>query len=150
MPSHSMKRVEANGDWSLFCPNEAPGLHEVHGEEFEALYEKYEKEGRQRKTIPAQKFWYAIREAHIETGGPFISYKDAVNGMSQRQNIFALYSNCFSAKSNQKNLGTIKSSNLCTEIIEYSPPMKLLFATSPPLISPPSSMASTTSIGSMM
>ena len=82
MPSHSMKHVEANGDWSLFCPNKAPGLHEVHGEEFEALYEKYEKEGRQRKTIPAQKFWYAIREAHIETGGPFISYKDAVNGMS--------------------------------------------------------------------
>jgi ribonucleotide reductase alpha subunit len=77
MPSHSMKLVEANGDWSLFCPNEAPGLHEVHGEEFEALYasEKYEKEGRQRKTIPAQKLWYAILEAHIETSGPFMLYK---------------------------------------------------------------------------
>jgi len=77
MPSHSMKLVEANGDWSLFCPNEAPGLHEVHGEEFEALYasEKYEKEGRQRKTIPAQKLWYAILEVHIETSGPFMLYK---------------------------------------------------------------------------
>ena len=75
-----MKRVEANGDWSLFCPNEAPGLHEVHGEEFVALYEKYEKEGRQRKTIPAQKLWYAILEAQIETGGPFMLYKDSANG----------------------------------------------------------------------
>ncbi|KAH7925582.1 hypothetical protein BV22DRAFT_1088728 [Leucogyrophana mollusca] len=100
-----MKRVEANADWSLFCPNEAPGLHEVHGEEFEALYEKYEKEGRQRRVVPAQKLWYAILEAQIETGGPFMCYKDAAN-----------------AKSNQKNLGTIKSSNLCTEIIEYSSP----------------------------
>ncbi|KAH7906714.1 ribonucleotide reductase [Hygrophoropsis aurantiaca] len=100
-----MKRVEANGEWSLFCPNEAPNLHEVHGAEFEALYEKYEKEGRARRTIPAQKLWYAILEAQIETGGPFMVYKDAAN-----------------AKSNQKNLGTIKSSNLCTEIIEYSSP----------------------------
>lgn len=100
-----MKRVEANGEWSLFCPNEAPGLHEVHSEEFEALYEKYEKEGRARKTIPAQKLWYAILEAQIETGGPFMVYKDHAN-----------------RKSNQKNLGTIKSSNLCTEIIEYSSP----------------------------
>ena len=74
-----MKRVEANGEWSLFCPNEAPGLHEVHSEEFEALYEKYEKEGRARKTIPAQKLWYAILEAQIETGGPFMVYKDLAN-----------------------------------------------------------------------
>jgi ribonucleotide reductase alpha subunit len=74
-----MKRVEANENWSLFCPNEAPDLHEVHGEEFEALYEKYEKEGRARKVIPAQKLWYAILEAQIETGGPFMCYKDAAN-----------------------------------------------------------------------
>ncbi|KAJ6584061.1 ribonucleotide reductase alpha subunit [Mycena vulgaris] len=105
IPDLFMKRVEANGDWSLFCPNEAPGLHEVHSAEFEALYEKYEKEGRARKTIPAQKLWYAILEAQVETGGPFMLYKDAAN-----------------SKSNQKNLGTIKSSNLCTEIIEYSSP----------------------------
>ncbi|KAJ6588887.1 ribonucleotide reductase alpha subunit [Mycena capillaripes] len=105
IPDLFMKRVEANGDWSLFCPNEAPGLHEVHSEEFEALYEKYEKEGRARKTIPAQKLWYAILEAQIETGTPYMLYKDAAN-----------------SKSNQKNLGTIKSSNLCTEIIEYSSP----------------------------
>ncbi|KAJ7033696.1 ribonucleotide reductase alpha subunit [Mycena alexandri] len=105
IPDLFMKRVEANGDWSLFCPNEAPGLHEVHSEEFVALYEKYEKEGRARKTIPAQKLWYAILEAQIETGTPFMLYKDAAN-----------------SKSNQKNLGTIKSSNLCTEIIEYSSP----------------------------
>lgn len=100
-----MKRVESNENWSLFCPNEAPNLHEVHGEEFEALYEKYEKEGRAHKVVPAQKLWYAILEAQIETGGPFMVYKDAAN-----------------RKSNQKNLGTIKSSNLCTEIIEYSSP----------------------------
>ncbi|KAF8157859.1 ribonucleotide reductase alpha subunit [Crassisporium funariophilum] len=105
IPDLFMKRVEANGDWSLFCPNEAPNMHEVHSEEFEALYEKYEKEGRARKTIPAQKLWYAILEAQIETGGPFMVYKDHAN-----------------SKSNQKNLGTIKSSNLCTEIIEYSSP----------------------------
>lgn len=77
---YSMKRVEANADWPLFCPNEAPGLHEVHGEEFEALFEKYEREGRQRKFVPAQKLWYAILEAQIETGGPFMLYKDAANG----------------------------------------------------------------------
>ncbi|KAJ7266992.1 ribonucleotide reductase alpha subunit [Mycena haematopus] len=105
IPDLFMKRVEANGEWSLFCPNEAPGLHEVHSEEFEALYEKYEKEGRARKVIPAQKLWYAILEAQIETGTPYMLYKDAAN-----------------SKSNQKNLGTIKSSNLCTEIIEYSSP----------------------------
>ncbi|KAM6494446.1 Ribonucleotide reductase, barrel domain containing protein [Amanita muscaria] len=100
-----MRRVEANQDWSLFCPNEAPGLHEVWGPEFEALYEKYEKEGRARKTIPAQKLWYAVLESQIETGGPFMLYKDSAN-----------------SKSNQQQLGTIKSSNLCCEIIEYSSP----------------------------
>ncbi|KDQ62691.1 hypothetical protein JAAARDRAFT_171254 [Jaapia argillacea MUCL 33604] len=105
IPDLFMKRVEANGEWSLFCPNEAPNLHEVHSAEFEELYEKYEREGRAKKTIPAQKLWYAILEAQIETGGPFMVYKDAAN-----------------AKSNQKNLGTIKSSNLCTEIIEYTSP----------------------------
>ncbi|EPQ50976.1 hypothetical protein GLOTRDRAFT_81543 [Gloeophyllum trabeum ATCC 11539] len=105
IPDLFMKRVKANGNWTLMCPNEAPGLHEVYGEEFEKLYEKYENEGRGRKTMPAQKLWYAILEAQIETGGPFMLYKDAANN-----------------KSNQKNLGTIKSSNLCTEIIEYSSP----------------------------
>ncbi|KAG6332002.1 hypothetical protein ID866_7087 [Astraeus odoratus] len=105
VPDLFMKRVEANQDWSLFCPNEAPGLPDCWGEEFEALYEKYEKEGRARRTVPAQKLWYAILEAQVETGGPFMVYKDSAN-----------------RKSNQKNLGTIKSSNLCTEIIEYSAP----------------------------
>ena len=78
---NSMKRVEADGQWSLFCPNEAPGLHEVWGQEFEELYEKYEREGRARKTIKAQELWYAILAAQIETGGPFMLYKDACNGM---------------------------------------------------------------------
>lgn len=74
-----MKRVEANGEWSLFCPSEAPGMADVHGAEFEALYEKYEQEGRARRSVPAQKLWYAILEAQIETGGPFMLYKDAAN-----------------------------------------------------------------------
>ena len=74
-----MKRIGENGNWTLFSPDEAPGLHEVYGEEFEALYEKYEKEGRGRKTISAQKLWYAIMDAQIETGGPFMCYKDAAN-----------------------------------------------------------------------
>ncbi|KAG2051608.1 ribonucleotide reductase large subunit [Suillus hirtellus] len=100
-----MKRIESNENWLLFCPNKVPGLHEVHGEEFEALYETYEIEGRAQTVIPAQKLWYAILEAQIETGGPFMVYKDSAN-----------------RKSNQKNLGTIKLSNLCTEIIEYSSP----------------------------
>ncbi|KMU72381.1 ribonucleoside-diphosphate reductase large chain [Coccidioides immitis RMSCC 3703] len=104
-PDLFMKRVEKNGDWTLFCPNEAPGLADVYGDEFEALYEQYEKEGRGRKTIKAQKLWYAILEAQTETGNPFMLYKDACN-----------------RKSNQKNLGTIRSSNLCTEIIEYTSP----------------------------
>ncbi len=100
-----MKRVEANDTWSLFCPNEAPELSECYGEEFERLYEKYELEGRARKTIKAQDLWFAIMESQIETGTPYMLYKDAAN-----------------LKSNQKNLGTIKSSNLCTEIIEYTAP----------------------------
>ncbi|CAO3587383.1 unnamed protein product [Absidia cylindrospora] len=105
IPDLFMKRVEANGEWSMFCPSEAPGLHEVWGDEFEALYEKYEREGRARETIKAQKLWYAILEAQTETGNPFMLYKDACN-----------------RKSNQQNLGTIKCSNLCTEIVEYSSP----------------------------
>ena len=98
-----MKRVEAEGEWSLFCPNEAPGLAECWGDEFEALYERYEQEGRARKTIKARDLWSSILEAQIETGTPYMLYKDACN-----------------RKSNQQNLGTIKSSNLCTEIIEYT------------------------------
>jgi ribonucleoside-diphosphate reductase alpha chain len=98
-----MKRVEANGEWSLFCPNEAPGLSECWGEAFEKLYEQYEAEGKARKTIKAQDLWFAILESQIETGTPYMLYKDAANG-----------------KSNQQNLGTIKSSNLCTEIMEYT------------------------------
>jgi ribonucleoside-diphosphate reductase alpha chain len=98
-----MKRVEENGNWSLFCPNEAPGLADTFGDEFVKLYEKYEAEGRARKTIKAQELWFAILEAQIETGTPYMLYKDAAN-----------------SKSNQQNLGTIKSSNLCTEILEYT------------------------------
>lgn len=74
-----MKRVESGGNWSLFSPDEAPGLPEVYGDEFERLFERYEQEGRARKTIPAQKLWYAILDAQIETGGPFMCYKDAAN-----------------------------------------------------------------------
>ena len=102
-PDLFMKRVEENGDWSLFCPNEAPGLSECYGEAFEKLYTKYEKEGRARKTVKAQDLWFAILDSQIETGNPYMLYKDACN-----------------EKSNQKNLGTIKSSNLCTEILEYT------------------------------
>jgi ribonucleoside-diphosphate reductase alpha chain len=105
IPDLFMKRVEQDGDWSLFCPNEAPGLHESWGDNFEQLYEQYESEGRARKTIKAQELWFAILEAQIETGTPYLLYKDAAN-----------------SKSNQQNLGTIKSSNLCTEIIEYTSP----------------------------
>ena len=104
-PDLFMKRVEKNLDWTLFCPNEAPGLADVYGDDFEVLYEKYEKEGRGRQTVKAQKLWYAVLEAQTETGTPYMLYKDACN-----------------KKSNQKNLGTIKSSNLCTEIIEYTAP----------------------------
>ena len=98
-----MERVEANEDWSLFCPHEAPGLADCWGKEFEALYTKYEKEGRARKVVKAQELWFAILDSQVETGTPYLLYKDAANG-----------------KSNQQNLGTIKSSNLCTEIIEYT------------------------------
>ncbi|KFY73713.1 hypothetical protein V499_06211 [Pseudogymnoascus sp. VKM F-103] len=105
IPDLFMKRVEKNGDWTLMCPNECPGLADVYGDEFEALYEGYEKEGKGRKTIKAQKLWYSILESQTETGNPFMLYKDACN-----------------RKSNQKNLGTIRSSNLCTEIVEYSAP----------------------------
>jgi ribonucleoside-diphosphate reductase alpha subunit len=103
IPDLFMQRVENNEMWSLFCPNEAPGLAEVWGEEFERLYDKYEKEGKARKQIKAQDLWFEILESQIETGTPYILYKDAAN-----------------RKSNQKNLGTIKSSNLCTEILEYT------------------------------
>ncbi len=105
IPDLFMKRVEQNEDWSLFCPNEAPGLSDCHGEEFERLYEKYEREGRARETIKAQELWFEVLESQIETGTPYMLYKDSAN-----------------RKSNQKNLGTIKSSNLCTEIIEYTAP----------------------------
>jgi ribonucleoside-diphosphate reductase alpha chain len=100
-----MKRVESNEEWSLFCPNEAPGLADCYGEDFERLYEKYEREGRARKVIKAQDLWFEILESQIETGTPYMLFKDAAN-----------------KKSNQKNLGTIKSSNLCTEILEYTSP----------------------------
>ncbi|EKB47524.1 ribonucleoside-diphosphate reductase subunit alpha [Cecembia lonarensis] len=105
IPDLFMKRVEQNDEWSLFCPNEAPGLADCHGEEFEKLYEKYEREGKARETIKAQELWFEILESQIETGTPYMLYKDSAN-----------------KKSNQQNLGTIKSSNLCTEIIEYTSP----------------------------
>ncbi|MEO1516161.1 MAG: ribonucleoside-diphosphate reductase subunit alpha [Bacteroidota bacterium] len=105
MPDLFMERVKQDGDWSLFCPNEAPGLFDTYGGEFEALYHKYEEEGRARKTLKAQDLWFKILESQIETGTPYILYKDACN-----------------KKSNQKNLGTIRSSNLCTEILEYTSP----------------------------
>ena len=105
IPDLFMKRVEENGDWTLMCPNECPGLPESHSEEFEALYTKYEKEGKGRKTIKAQDLWFKILDSQVETGTPYMLFKDAAN-----------------AKSNQKNLGTIRSSNLCTEIIEYTAP----------------------------
>lgn len=105
IPDLFMKRVEENGNWTLMCPNECPGLADTHSEEFEKLYTKYEEEGRGRKTIKAQDLWFAILESQIETGTPYMLYKDAAN-----------------AKSNQQNLGTIKSSNLCTEIMEYTSP----------------------------
>ena len=103
VPDLFMKRVEENGEWSLFCPNECPGLADCYGDDFEKLYEKYEKEGKARETIKAQDLWFEVLESQIETGTPYMLYKDAAN-----------------KKSNQKNLGTIKSSNLCTEILEYT------------------------------
>ena len=104
-PDLFMKRVEENGDWTLMCPNECPGLADSWGPEFEALYTKYEAEGKGRKTIKAQDLWFKVLESQVETGTPYMLYKDAANG-----------------KSNQQNLGTIRSSNLCTEIIEYTSP----------------------------
>ena len=104
-PDLFMKRVEEGGDWTLMCPDECPGLSDVWGEKFEKLYTKYEKEGKGKKTIKAQELWFKIMESQIETGTPYMLYKDAAN-----------------SKSNQQNLGTIKSSNLCTEIMEYTAP----------------------------
>uniref|UniRef100_A0A8D2BSK5 Ribonucleoside-diphosphate reductase n=1 Tax=Sus scrofa TaxID=9823 RepID=A0A8D2BSK5_PIG len=103
IPDLFMKRVETNQDWSLMCPNECPGLDEVWGEEFEKLYESYERQGHVRKVVKAQQLWYAIIESQTETGTPYMLYKDSCN-----------------RKSNQQNLGTIKCSNLCTEIVEYT------------------------------
>ena len=103
IPDLFMKRVEEGGNWSLFCPDKAPGLSDVYGEEFEALYTKYEEEGLANATVPATEVWKAILKSQTETGTPYMLYKDACN-----------------KKSNQKNLGTIKSSNLCTEILEYT------------------------------
>ncbi|NNF01180.1 MAG: ribonucleoside-diphosphate reductase subunit alpha [Bacteroidia bacterium] len=105
IPDLFMKRVEEEGKWSLFCPNECPGLSDAVGADFEALYTKYENEGKARATIKARDLWFKILDSQIETGTPYMLYKDACN-----------------EKSNQKNLGTIKSSNLCTEIVEYTAP----------------------------
>ena len=105
IPDLFMKRVKENGDWTLMCPHECPGLSDSHSAAFEKLYTKYEQEGKGRKTIKAQDLWFKILESQIETGTPYMLYKDAAN-----------------SKSNQQNLGTIKSSNLCTEIIEYTAP----------------------------
>ena len=103
IPDLFMERVKADGEWTLMCPNECPGLADVHSAEFETLYHKYESEGKGRKTIKAQDLWFKILESQIETGTPYMLYKDAAN-----------------SKSPQQNLGTIKSSNLCTEIMEYT------------------------------
>ena len=105
MPDLFMKRVQEDGQWTLMCPNECPGLCDVHSEEFETLYTKYESEGKGRKSVKARELWEKILESQIETGTPYMLYKDAAN-----------------RKSNQKNLGTIRSSNLCTEILEYTSP----------------------------
>jgi len=105
IPDLFMKRVEENGPWSLFCPNEAKGLPDVWGDKFEELYIRYEQSGLARRTLPAQELWFAILSSQVETGTPYMVYKDACN-----------------RKSNQQNLGTIKSSNLCTEIVEYTSP----------------------------
>lgn len=105
IPDLFMKRVEENGEWTLMCPNECPGLADCHGAAFEKLYTQYEAQGKGRKTIKAQELWFKVLESQIETGTPYMLYKDAANG-----------------KSNQQNLGTIRSSNLCTEIIEYTAP----------------------------
>ncbi len=103
MPDLFMKRVQEDGQWTLMCPHECPGLYDTYGDEFEKLYEKYEAEDKGRRTIKARELWEKIMESQIETGTPYMLYKDAAN-----------------RKSNQKNLGTIRSSNLCTEILEYT------------------------------
>ena len=103
IPDLFMKRVEADATWTLMCPNECPGMYDVHSEEFEKMYLAYEEAGKGRKTIKARELWEKILESQIETGTPYMLYKDAAN-----------------RKSNQKNLGTIRSSNLCTEILEYT------------------------------
>jgi len=103
VPDLFMKRVEKNAEWTLMCPNECPGLYDCHGDEFDKLYLKYEKQSKGRKTIKARELWEKILESQIETGTPYMLYKDSAN-----------------RKSNQKNLGTIRSSNLCTEILEYT------------------------------
>lgn len=105
IPDLFMERVQANGEWTLMCPNECPGLDDCYGDEFNALYTRYEKEGKGRKTIKAQTLWFAILDSQVETGTPYMLFKDHCN-----------------KKSNQKNLGTIKCSNLCTEIVEYTAP----------------------------
>mmetsp|Transcript_31835 Transcript_31835/g.82446 ORF Transcript_31835/g.82446 Transcript_31835/m.82446 type:complete len:508 (-) Transcript_31835:321-1844(-) len=105
IPDLFMKRVENDEKWTLFCPNEAPGLQDCYGAEFEALYTKYESEGRGRTQISAQQLWFRVLESQMETGTPYMLYKDACN-----------------EKSNQKNLGVIRSSNLCTEVVEYTSP----------------------------
>jgi ribonucleoside-diphosphate reductase alpha chain len=105
IPDLFMQRVEDNGDWTLMCPHECPGLSDTYGDDFEALYLSYEAAGKGRKTVKAQDLWFKILESQIETGTPYMLYKDAAN-----------------KKSNQQNLGTIKSSNLCTEIMEYTAP----------------------------
>lgn len=105
IPDLFMKRVEENGDWTLMCPHECPGLSDAYGPAFEELYESYEAAGKGRKTVKAQELWFKVLESQIETGTPYMLYKDAAN-----------------LKSNQQNLGTIKSSNLCTEIMEYTAP----------------------------
>ena len=105
IPDLFMERVQANGEWTLMCPNECPGLDTCHGDEFKAKYENYESGGKGRKTIKAQQLWFAILDSQVETGTPYMLYKDHCNN-----------------KSNQQNLGTIKCSNLCTEIVEYTAP----------------------------
>ena len=108
IPDLFMERVKSNGDWTLMCPNECPGLSDVHSKEFEDKYTEYEKAGKGRKTVRAQDLWYKILESQIETGTPYMCYKDACN-----------------SKSNQQNLGTIKSSNLCSEIVQYTSPEEI-------------------------
>ncbi len=108
IPDLFMHRVEADTQWTLFCPDEAPGLFDCYGDEFDKLYERYESEGRGRRTLRAQDLWFAVLESQIETGTPFMLFKDHAN-----------------RKSNQKNLGTIRSSNLCTEIIQYTSPEEI-------------------------